>query len=770
MPQKSRISKDYQKTIITPATIQRAIYDAKSQLTDKDIFLSPAYHRQLQVMGKYLTGRTGRKDIRLDAKVIWEEGGDSVTAYTDNTSVVINAAHPKVQALPHRSDRNYCVMGMANHEFAHCLFTDFSLIKEQWEVYTRGEIFPRKYQITPQNERGLQELQKLLDKGPGARYGFANLYNWLDNTIEDAYIERSIVKLHPGDTKKSLKILNNTFFGEDFMEFIQSNPNLLNVPWTLFSNAVLVLLKTGHVHIDPSNNEVLKDIYGRLNRITPRLLREAENSNAMARKELALDLIAENWDLLEKQFHFDEMMESSEGQPIPGEGEASPESHGDSSSNSSNQQSNGLSLSDEEISEILSEILENALKGLNQPDPNGQDPNGGRPIKVFIEKPAPSEGQEESGSSDADEKNDSSEGAGAASGIPGDSEDSGKSQENSDTSEGDLIELDGEENSHTGADGSFDLILTSIEKELAQEDANNAVEQQLKHTLQQNADESAEGDTFKITISRAEQYPQRGANRYTEIWPKISPISKSLKKQLLKILRDRRTGTKQTGLIYGRRLDTRSLYRSDEKYFYKNRIPNDRPQLATALLIDQSGSMSCSARDSSGQQLFQNKIQAASNAAVLLYDFCVDLGFPIMVAGHTTSGIHNVTLEVMAAFQKVDKTDRFRICGATASGGNRDGTALNYMLSELKKRPEDIKLLFIVSDGLPSDYRSREEGINHLKSVMEDARKSGVLVFAAALDEDIPQLRDIYGDTMFEITDLARMPKTLLTVMKKFVR
>ena len=180
--------------------------------------------------------------------------------------------------------------------------------------------------------------------------------------------------------------------------------------------------------------------------------------------------------------------------------------------------------------------------------------------------------------------------------------------------------------------------------------------------------------------------------------------------------------------------------------------------------------MSCSARDSSGQQLFRNKIQAASNAAVLLYDFCVELGFPIMVAGHTTSGIHKVQLEVMSAFQKVDKTDRFRICGATASGGNRDGTALNYMLSELKKRPEDIKLLFIVSDGLPSDYSSREEGINHLKSVMEDARKSGVLVFAAALDEDIPQLREIYGDTMFEITDLARMPKTLLTVMKKFVR
>lgn len=766
MPQKSKISKDYQKTIITPATIQRAIYDAKLQLTDQDIFLSAAYRRQLQVMGAYLTGRTGRKDIRLDARVIWEEGPDPVTAFTNNTSVVINAAHPKVQALPHRSDRNYCVMGLANHEFAHCLFTDFSLIKEQWETYTKGEIFPRKYRITPQNEHGLQELQKLLDKGPGARHGFANLYNWMDNTIEDAYIERSIAKLHPGDTKKSIRILNQSLFNQSIAELVEENPELLEMPWTLYSNAVLHLLMIGKVDIDPSANEVLQDIHDRLVRIVPRLLREVENSNTMARKELVLDLITENWDLLEKQFQFDEMQEEGQGQQAQGEGEPSQGADGDPSSGCANQQQNGLDgLSDEEISEILAEILENALKGLNQPDPNGQDPNGGRPIKVFAEKPAPSESSAQSGD---DPEAESGMGAEASAGDESKSAE-GSSDSGSDQGTG-SIQLPEEGNPSTSADGSYDLSLSNIEKELAQDDANNAVEQQLKSTLQQNANESAVGDDYQIVIYREPQYPQKGAERYEAVWPKISPISKSLKKELLKILRDRRTGTKQTGLIYGRRLDTRSLYRTDEKYFYKNRIPNDRPQVATALLIDQSGSMASTACDNSGQQLFRNKIQAASNAAVLLYDFCVELGFPIMVAGHTTCGWSNVKLDVMAAFQKVDKADRFRICGATATDGNRDGTALNYMLSELKKRPEDIKLLFIVSDGLPSDYNSREEGINHLKSVMEDARKSGVLVFAAALDEDIPQLREIYGDTMFEITDLARMPKTLLTVMKKFVR
>ena len=44
------------------------------------------------------------------------------------------------------------------------------------------------------------------------------------------------------------------------------------------------------------------------------------------------------------------------------------------------------------------------------------------------------------------------------------------------------------------------------------------------------------------------------------------------------------------------------------------------------------------------------------------------------------------------------------------------------------------------------------------------------MVFAAALDEDIPHLREIYGENMFEITDLARMPRTLLNVMKRFIK
>ncbi len=71
--------------------------------------------------------------ISLAARVIFEQYTENdytleaiglkrtVTAFTDNEIVVINAGHPLIQKQLRRSDRHYCVMGMGCHEFAHCL-------------------------------------------------------------------------------------------------------------------------------------------------------------------------------------------------------------------------------------------------------------------------------------------------------------------------------------------------------------------------------------------------------------------------------------------------------------------------------------------------------------------------------------------------------------------------------------------------------------------------------------------------------------------------
>lgn len=74
----------------------------------------------------------------------------------------------------------------------------------------------------------------------------------------------------------------------------------------------------------------------------------------------------------------------------------------------------------------------------------------------------------------------------------------------------------------------------------------------------------------------------------------------------------------------GRRLNSSLLHRNDGKVFYKNALPNETPELAVALLIDESGSMRC-----------YDRCTYARAAAIILHDFCDKLDIPIMIYGHT---------------------------------------------------------------------------------------------------------------------------------------
>jgi len=822
--------KAYQKTLITPATLQRALLDARGELADKDIFLSSAYHAQVNSLGHYLVGRTKRTDIAVSARMVWDDSPEGFTAYTGGDQAVINAGNPDIQKLLRRTERHYCIMGLACHEFAHCFFTDFKLLKKQLEeLIENGVLYPNEPAETPKNAYGLKGIKDFLAKGKRSRNAVWGIYKGLDNSIEDGYIERSIIALHPGDTKKSINMLNKALFGDSFMklalEAAEKEPEYFSYTWSFFANALLTLIEMGSVDIDPTFNELCKDVHQRITNLAPRVMRELENSYAPSRKELAWEIVLENWDLIEKQLEF-QQSQMSEFEKALSE------------------------LSDEELEELIREMLSQIMGGAGSDHDEHGDSNGGMPIRVFIELPCPSQEGDGNGGGDGGDSGDAEgeqgegsggsgnegegEGSGSGSGSEGQEGDSkngdgkGKGQGqgegqnqgqpgkpgSGDGKDGDSkgkpngkaqaqqtsptghsqeggtpaanIPIQGTasasnrgetvtirivpENEPSGSDDSFRNILTTIETDMARQVAHEKVEEALQGTLQSNANALATNGDWKIKVSRSVQINKSGVTRHGQVWPKISPISKTLKKELLKILQERRQGSKQTGLIQGRRLDARSTYRSDEKYFTKNRLPNDKPTVATALLIDQSGSMGAYAHDTSGQSLFASKIEAASNAALLLYDFCFDLGFPIMVAGHTTGNGNTVEMEVMASFQKRDKEDKYRICSARARAGNRDGTALNFMLSELKKRQEEIKLLFIISDGLPSDYRANENGVQHVKEVLQEAQKAGVLTFAAALNEDFSSIRCIYGDSMFEITDLARMPRTLLNVMKKFVK
>lgn len=215
-----------------------------------------------------------------------------------------------------------------------------------------------------------------MDKGERTRSAVFCLYQSLDNTIEDGYVERSIVRIHQGDAKKSLHMLNQVFFGKDFMEFVKeaqaADPDFLLRKWSLFENAVLTLLKMGTVHIDPTYNAQMEDINQRILALVPRIVRELENANAISRKALALDIMLENWDLIESEVEWELSKVAEPQKPLS-------------------------ALSDEELEKILAHIAKNALEDAGAAHDDHIDSNNGRPVNVFFALPAPSQEEGEEG-------------------------------------------------------------------------------------------------------------------------------------------------------------------------------------------------------------------------------------------------------------------------------------------------------------------------------------------------------------------------------------
>ena len=208
--------------------------------------------------------------------------------------------------------------------------------------------------------------------------------------------------------------------------------------------------------------------------------------------------------------------------------------------------------------------------------------------------------------------------------------------------------------------------------------------------------------------------------------PDLLHISKQLQKSVLQQMQDSRRGGKQTSLLMGRRLDAHALFRTDSRVFYKNALPNEMPALCVGLLLDESGSMS-----------WNDRATYARATAIILYDFCQTLGIPITVYGHSTSR----------------------------------GAALRFVAERLVHRPEDIKLLMLVSDGQPADAgyggTAAEED---LRGIKHEYQRKGVLFIAAAIGSDKENIERIYGDAFLDITDLTKLPVKLAGIIKRFIR
>lgn len=722
-------------TRVNHKKVKQLIQQKRGKITDQEFFISRLLSHHFEDMA---AAQTKRYDAsrRVRVHLIWQPENPEL-AYTDNLYITINAGNPAVTEFPTRGERYQMVLGLFAHELGHCLYTDFLTQQTYRNNLSACRWYPEKPKLARvQDVKNEGEFWEYAQEDPQNLALLGRVAHEISNVLEDAAMENRVLEQFPGTLGQALDFVRAWQWRE--MPTVtqlkereaQGTPMFYCLLQLFLSYGKFGELKYG---AEPLSEEHIQTVF----ELLPLLdddLRAASGKNRWNTVNCILircwEHVREYLEALKRRYEekkasggtgsvfsqLEEELSTLVGGSTRGEGVTAPVS----------EESEEPSLPQPEKREKTHALAGGTLST-----------EGAAPGENAGESPGKQEiTPEETARMPLMETDSVSEPLG------------GGVEVNRDY----LPEL-----SNTVEAEMERLLDTMAEKSVCQE-----LEQNRLSELNREAQSISYGDIHKgvaIRVNRMTEVPPDLVAQYDAIAGPLLAISKQLQKTLLRQLRDQQRGGKQTGLLMGRRLDAHALCRGDGKVFTKNAMPSQPPGMAVGLLLDESGSM-CS----------QDRATYARASAIILYDFCQALRVPVMVYGHST-GSKGVELYSYSEFDAIDREDKYRLVDISARGSNRDGAALRFVAERLSHRPEELKLLILVSDGQPADtgyYGTAAE--EDLRGIQQEYRRKGILFVAAAIGDDKENMERIYGDSFLDITDLNQLPVKLTQVVKRFLR
>lgn len=713
-------------------------------MTVKDVLKIDAIQKYCNA----LISGTVKKKIYLE----FDEYSDSV--YTTGTRIVINPKFSLVKYYDNVYSKLMCIIGLLAHELAHVKYLDFGARKKVYDILDKEWTWVGK---EPDDEEMADKLMERCKKSRKFNTFMINMFHNYNNIFDDVHDEACLFRDMEGTILAQALSFPRCAM-ENGREYLDDEIYCGANPLSLCAGMLLSYARYGNilVHEHMKDDEMVK-MYTDLLDECKEFIEQACVTNDMDERFGLVN------DIMVAVFRFYEELPNKEENPGDGSSEDADENADGSSQDNTGASSGSGSSSDSDDSGSSSNSSSSSSKGSSESADDGS--------KSSSKKSSASSSSSSKRGKSIDELSDSelSDILNALDevmknltpqAVP--EMDEGDNSDSPDLSKEDVRKSKESTSSESREEMENKLkekIDTFIRNEVQKK---YEAEEEKRRTAELNK-EAKDIDYGKlhsrtnVRICRASEVDELMKVKYNNIYKEVQVYSKAMQRQILAILKDRRAGGKLYGQIYGNRFESRSIARLDGCCFSKTKIPTESPTIAIGILIDESGSMRWGGR-----------IEYAKKAAIMLEDFARGLDVPTMIYGHTEDSAGCVVLRSYSEFKKIDKNDRYRLVSADARYNNRDGFALKYMVEALKKRQEEVKLLFIISDGQPAanGYHGRP-AIEDIKNVVSDAKKSGVLVFAAAIGDDKPTIAEIYGEGFCNISDMERMPKVFANLIKK---
>lgn len=697
--------------------LQQMIKDQTLTLTDEELFLSSAYQKYLSSMAKAATGRYRQG---LQTLMEWDTSSGADVAYTDNYKIHINAGNHITQSFPSRMLRSESLAGLNGHETAHLLFTDFTTLGLYLGSMDNGAFYPEPPSFDDQYQTGCEEmLEAMQEKDKAACLTLSRCASHISNILEDIYIEARMCEAFPGAFKQGIEL--NSMRMNELMPSLQSQIDKEYSDFSIMANLLLQYCRAGTIN---NLNGYTGPYLDYLEDCVPYVEESLYSDDMKDRLHAANHILGILWEYIKPLI--EDTREKLQN------------------------------TSEDEAEQLLEGMLGSQIHG-GTPLPSGK--SGNLPKQ-------------------ADEGKEMQKANPFTALPPQERQNAMLNAQDVVAEEGSRIQLaktstilDG---NNPGITYNHQYLGSGYEKSasdlfrilnsVATAKAEEQYQQEMTEELQKAANDIHYGNAhagIHVTVNRMCSVPDYLIQSYQSIAPPLLRVSKRLQKTIAPLLKEESEGGKLKNLQFGKRLDTRALHHEDGTFFTRTRLPSEEQKLAVGLLIDESGSMSCA-----------DRITYARMTAIVLYDFCQSLQIPVTIYGHTTPDCEaGVALYSYAEFDFLDTSDRYRLMDMSARNGNRDGAALRYVAEHLSKRPENQKLLIIISDGQPADYGYYgTEAEADLRGIKKEYSKKGIILFAAAIGSDKENIKRIYQDGFLDITKLEELPKNMALLVKQYLK